>query len=206
MSDSPRGNHHGSGDGSGRDSSLEDRDLHDVVVRARGGDRDALVEIYDRFAERILRYALVGLGNYSDAEDATSEVFLGVLRNIEGFEWRRGGSFESWLFRIAHNVVVNERRRRARRPVELYERGEDLPGEPAPGADEAVLKDEVLGELWSKVARMPKRQREVLALRFVAGLSAEEVGEVLGKSAGAVRVLQHRALAALRQEVRGTYV
>jgi RNA polymerase sigma-70 factor (ECF subfamily) len=206
MSDSQDKDRHDSDGGSPPKPSSDNRDLYSVVSRARLGDRDALIEIYDRYSHRIFRYTLVGLRNYSDAEDATSEVFLGVLRNIKGFEWRGENSFESWLFRIAHNVVMNERRRRARHPVDLYERGEELPAAPAPGADEVSLTNGAFGELWSKVAQMPKTQREVLALRFIAGLSAEEAGEVLGKSAGAVRVLQHRALAALRREIRGSYV
>lgn len=206
MSDSPRRGSNDSFDGAAGESLEGNRGLYDVVSRARLGDREALIEIYDRFAERVFRYALVGLRNFDDAEDATSEVFLGVLKNIRGFEWRGYGSFESWLFRIAHNIVMTERRRRARHPVEYYERSEDLPGEPAPGADEAVSTNGAFGELWSKVARMPKTQREVLALRFIAGLSAEEAGDVLGKSAGAVRVVQHRALRALRHELRGSYV
>lgn len=183
-----------------------DFQLEEVVSRARRGDREALVELYDRYAQRVFRYALVSLRNFSDAEDATSEVFIGVLRNIGSFEWRGADSFESWLFRIAHNVVASELRRRARHPVELLESSDELPSGLSPDPEEVLFTNGSLGELWSRVATMPRTQREVLSLRFIAGLSAEEAGEVLGKSAGAIRVIQHRALAALRRELRGSYV
>lgn len=205
MSDSPNEHGNSSPGDSGRNPP-DGRDLSEIVGRARLGDRQALQEIFDRFSERVFRYALVGLRNYSDAEDATSEVFLGVVKNIRRFQWRGNGSFESWLFRIAHNVVMSERRRRARRPLEYRGRLEDYLGEPELGAEEEATSNGALGELWDKVSRMPETQREVLALRFIAGLSAEEVGAAIGKSAGAVRVLQHRALAALRRELRGSYV
>ncbi len=183
-----------------------DGDLRHVVERAVRGERRALEELFDRYAERVYRYALVSLRNHDDAEDVTSEVFLGVLRNLRNFEWRGSGSFESWLFRVAHNVITTEVRKRIRHPVDLYGSAEDLPAASVPGADELVSDGAGLGEVWEKVARMPRTQREVLALRYIAGLSAEEAGEVLGKSAGAVRVIQHRALAALRREMRGSYV
>ncbi len=180
--------------------------LRRVVELAARGERRALEELFDRYAERVYRYALVGLRNHHDAEDVTSEVFLGVLRNLRNFEWRGPGSFDSWLFRVAHNVVTTEVRKRIRHPVDLYGRAEYLPVASVPGADEALADGAGLGEVWEKVARMPRTQREVLALRYIAGLSAEEAGEVLGKSGGAVRVIQHRALAALRREMRGSYV
>ena len=205
-SDSQSGGRKSSGQEERWSNQPPGQDLEEVVSRASKGDREALVALYDRYAQRVFRYALVSLRNFSDAEDVTSEVFVGVLKNIGKFDWRGEGSFEAWIFRIAHNVVSTELRRKARHPVELFERSEELPAESSPSPEDSLLSNGSLGELWGRVARLPRTQRETLSLRFIAGLSAEEVGRVLGKSAGAVRVLQHRALAALKREPRGLYV
>lgn len=179
-----------------------DSELRDLVASAKGGDGQALAAIYDALSDRVYRYALVILRDHEAAEDVTSEVFLGVLRNIGSFEWRQGSSFESWLFRIAHNVIVDERRRQTRRPtVPLIEEDEMYLVGPA-DVEDSVIDSVELREAWRSVAGLPKGQRQVLELRLVAGLSAEETGEILGKSAGAVRVLQHRALSAIRDRSR----
>jgi RNA polymerase sigma-70 factor (ECF subfamily) len=185
-------------------SSLE---LSRLVSEAQRGDESAFEEIYERFAKRVFKYPLVGLGEYQAAEDATSEVFLGLVRNIAAFEWRGEGSFEAWLFRIAYNVVMSERRRRIRKPADLFERAEDIPlPENARSAEAEAIESDGLGELWARVAKMPEAYREVLSLRFLEGLSTEQTGAVMGRSAGAVRVLQHRALKALQRELKGLLV
>lgn len=177
-------------------------DLRDVVAAAQNGDGQALATLYDAFSDRVYRYALVILRDHEAAEDVTSDVFLGVLRNIGSFEWRQGSTFESWVFRIAHNVIVDEKRRQARRPtVPLAEEDEMRLVSPA-DIEDSVIDAVELRDAWRNVAGLPKGQRRVLELRLVAGLSAEETGEVLGKSAGAVRVLQHRALTNLREMSR----
>lgn len=192
-----------SSDGPG-ETADESREL---VRRAQRGDLEAVAALYDRYAERVFRYCYTGLGDPQAAEDATSEVFLGVLKNLRTFQWRGEQSFEAWLFRIAHNVVISERRRRFRKPVDLYPRAEEIPSvTPGPSAEREAVEADGLGELWGAVLRLPETYRQVLALRFVAGLSAEQAGEALGKSAGAVRVLQHRALKALQRELRGAMV
>lgn len=185
------------------DSPVEpDSDLRDIVAAAQNGDGQALAALYDAFSDRVYRYALVILRDHEAAEDVTSDVFLGVLRNIGSFEWRQGSTFESWVFRIAHNVIVDEKRRQLRRPtVPLAEEDEMRLISPA-DIEDSVIDAVELRDAWRNVAGLPKGQRRVLELRLVAGLSAEETGEVLGKSAGAVRVLQHRALTNLREMSR----
>lgn len=177
-------------------------DLRDIVAAAQNGDGQALAVLYDAFSDRVYRYALVVLRDHEAAEDVTSDVFMGVLRNIGSFEWRQGSTFESWIFRIAHNVIVDEKRRQLRRPtVPLAEEDEMGLASPA-DIEDAVITAVELREAWRNVAGLPRGQRQVLELRLVAGLSAEETGEVLGKSTGAVRVLQHRALTNLREMSR----
>ena len=169
---------------------LRDPDL--AAVRAAQADRAAFDVLYRRYLDRVYAYAFYQLGDHHDAEDATEWTFLGALRAIGRYR-DRGSTFRAWLFRIAHNCVANVHRTRSRR------RTEPLPEEPAwaaPDADPAGLlhRAEEIHAVMRAVARLPDDRRQVVLLRFVDGLSAGEIGEVLGRSPGAVRVLQHRAL------------
>lgn len=173
-----------------RSPSRGDPDL--AAVRAAQADRGAFDVLYRRYLDRVYGYAFYQLGDHHDAEDATERTFLAALRAIDRYR-DRGSTFRAWLFRIAHNSIANVHRSRSRR------RTEPLPEEPAwsaPDADPAGLvhRAEEVHAVMRAVARLPDDRRQVILLRFVDGLSAAEVGEVLGRSAGAVRVLQHRAL------------
>lgn len=179
-----------------------DEGLRSLVERAQQGDRDALAEIYDLYSDRVFRYALVVLREPETAEDVVSEVFLGILRNVKTFEFRPGSSFDSWVMRIAHNVLVDEGRRRMRRPVAPLDEVVWSEQAQEPGPEDEVLRMAEFDAVWSEVEHLPASQRRVLELRIVAGLSAEETSELMGKSPGAVRVLQHRALENLRSRMR----
>ncbi len=148
--------------------------------------------LYRRYLDRVYAYAFYQLGDHHDAEDATERTFLGALRAIARYR-DQGSTFRAWLFRIAHNCVANVHRSRARRRTESLP---DEPAWPAPNADPATLvnRADELHALMRAVAELPGDRRQVILLRFVDELSAVEVGEVLGRSPGAVRVLQHRAL------------
>lgn len=132
-----------------------------------------------------------------DPDELTGEVLLQLVRGIHRFEGDEAG-FRSWVFLVAHHRLVDERRRAGR-----AERGRQRldPPEHGAGADVEAL-DGSVPEVWrERLARLSEDQRDVLLLRVVGGLSADEVGAILGKSAGAVRVLQHRALVRLRAEL-----
>ena len=180
-------------------------DVEAMVRDARAGDTHALGRLYDTYRDRVVRFATGRLGDAEKAEDVTSETFESVLRNLGSY--RAGTDFEAWLFTIAHRRVADHFRRRSRRrEVELDEtvhptdRG-GLPGSlPAvAGPEEAVLAAERRAEVAGAFRRLRADQQEVLALRVLGGLSAVQVAEVLGKSEGAVRVAQHRALRSLRE-------
>lgn len=147
--------------------------------------------IYATYFSRVYRYCLRRVSNPQEAEDLTAEIFTRVLTNLSTY---RGGSLPAWLFRIAHNAVVNHlRSRHTTVPID------EQPDYGAPGD---VLEDLIDIEKREQVARLvaglPDETREVLALKISGGLSAREIGQVLGKSEGAVRVMVHRVVQQLR--------
>jgi RNA polymerase sigma-70 factor, ECF subfamily len=190
-------------------AELTQVDVEAMVRDARAGDTHALGRLYDTYRDRVARFATGRLGDAEKAEDVTSETFEAVCRNLGSYQ--AGTDFEAWLFTIAHRRVADHFRRRSRRrEVELDEallladRGgrPALPGPLPPavgGPEEAVLAAEQRSEVAGAFRRLRADQQEVLALRVLGGLSAIQVGEVLGKSEGAVRVAQHRALRSLRE-------
>jgi RNA polymerase sigma-70 factor (ECF subfamily) len=183
-------------------AELTEVDVEALVRDARAGDTDALGWLYDTYRDRVARFATGRLGDVEKAEDVTSETFEAVCRSLGSY--RPGTDFEAWLFTIAHRRVADHFRRRSRRrEVALDEatHPEGLVGSlPAvAGPEEALLAAERRAEVAGAFRRLRADQQEVLALRVLGGLSAVQVGEVLGKSEGAVRVAQHRALRSLRE-------
>ena len=162
------------------------------AVRAAQADRAAFATLYRRYLDRVYGYAFYQLGDHHDAEDVTERTFLAALRALPDFR-DQGSTFRAWLFRIAHNTIANAHRSRARG------RTEPLPDDferAAPNADPAgqvALADE-LRDIRRVVAQMPDDRRQVILLRFVDDLTIGEIGEVLDRSPGAVRVLLHRSL------------
>ncbi|MDQ4035526.1 MAG: RNA polymerase sigma factor [Chloroflexota bacterium] len=170
-------------------ASRVDRDIADV--RAAQADRRAFATLYRRYLEPVYGYSFYLLGDHHDAEDATERTFLAALGAIDRFR-DEGATFRSWLFRIAHNQLANTLRARNRH------RTEPLDGVPesVAGDDPARLAGmaDDARRLRAAVASLSNDRRQVIILRFVDGLTTREIGDVLGRSEGAVRVLQHRAL------------
>jgi RNA polymerase sigma-70 factor, ECF subfamily len=186
-------------------AELTEVDVEAMVREARAGDSHALGRLYDTYRDRVARFATGRLGDPEKAEDVTSETFEAVCRNLRSY--RAGTDFEAWLFTIAHRRVADHFRRRYRRQeVALDEASSPADGGQAlsgtlpvvAGPEEAVLAAERRAEVAGAFRRLRPDQQEVLALRVLGGLSAAQVGEVLGRSEGAVRVAQHRALRSLR--------
>lgn len=161
---------------------------------AQRGEREAFATLYDRYLPRIHGYCYRVLGTREAAEDANTEVFLRALAALPAY---RAGSFRSWLFAIAHNVVADELRRR--RPSVSLESAANLTDR-GPSTEEAAT----LAADWSNVLtllpRLSRDQQQVVALRL-SGLSAVEIGEALGKPRNAVDGIHHRALLRLRSLV-----
>jgi RNA polymerase sigma-70 factor (ECF subfamily) len=173
---------------------VPDPDL--VDVRAAQADRAAFAVLYRRYLDRVYGYCFYLLGDHHDAEDTTERTFLAALDAIERFR-DQGAGFRSWLFRIAHNQVANALRSRGRRRASPLESVSE-PMAPADPAAEIGQADEAR-RVRRALAMVAEDRRQVLVLRFVDGLSSREIGAVLDRSPGAVRVLQHRALRDMRE-------
>jgi RNA polymerase sigma-70 factor (ECF subfamily) len=167
-----------------------------IVDAAKAGDEAALAELYNLYFPRVYRYILARMGNPYDAEDLTEEVFLRVLDAIERFQWREA-PFSAWLFRIAHNAVISQRRKEGARgrssPL-----SEALPVD-SQGPEEMVANRLVLNEVMKAAETLPDAQRRVISLRFAAGLTVAETARAMGKGEGNVKVIQHKAIAKLRE-------
>lgn len=163
---------------------------------AQSGDTEAFGELYERYAPRVFRYLYAHLDNRLDAEDLTEDVFLRVWKSLPNYQ-EQGVPFLAFLLRVARNALIDHYRRSGK--PEEGASIEDLPlreGGPEPG--EAVMALLEHQQLRLTLKRLREDYRTVLVLRFLSELSPEETAQAMGKSAGAVRVLQHRALAALR--------
>lgn len=167
-----------------------------LVERAQRGDEAAFAELYDLYFPRVYRYVLARLGNASDAEDIASEVFEKMLGAIGRFRWREEATFAAWVLRIAYNQIITHHRRNGSRP-KTTPLSEHLPlSTPAP--EEIVQRKLALEEVRTAMERLPGAQRQVLMLRFAAGLSISETAQVLGKQENNVKVLQHKGVSRLQ--------
>ena len=177
--------------------SAPDPDLAAVV--AAQADRSTFDTLYRRYLDRVYAYAFYQLGDHHDAEDATERTFLAAMRALPAFR-DEGATFRAWLFRIAHNTVANAHRSRTRRRTDPLPEPFDRP---APDADPAglVARADELRTVLRAVAALSEDRRQVILLRFVDGLSSNEIAEVLDRSPGAVRVLLHRALRDLAERL-----
>ena len=136
------------------------------------------------------------------AEDITEGVFLKALAALPGFREQAAGTgstFKVWLYAIARNVISNERRSSRRHPTDPIEAAVELRAPDDPAAT-AVTRLEAQ-RAWDAVMELPPERRQAVVLRFVNELSAREIGEVMGKSEGAIRVLIHRALVSVRHRM-----
>lgn len=152
--------------------------------------------LFDTYHSRLYRYALAKLGSPADAEDVAAETFARMLGKLDGFRWK-GGGFEAWLFRIASNLITDRFRASAREQVtdEQIEE-QEMAIERLPEA--RTLHLETSDELARLLVTLPEDQREVLLLRFAAGLDTHETASVMKKNVNAVRQLQFRALRSIR--------
>jgi RNA polymerase sigma-70 factor (ECF subfamily) len=173
-----------------------------LIDRARRGERSAFGELYDRYADAIYRYVAFRVRDDDAAEDVTSDVFIKAMVALPRYESRQ--AFLAWLYRIARNAVIDRSRLASRRvetaltePMAAGLVANDAAADP----ESHVVASERRERLRLALAELSADQQDVIALRFVAGLSAEEVAVVLRKPASTVRGIQMRGLRALRRSV-----
>lgn len=175
----------------------EKSELRGLIRQIQDGDRDAFGALYDRFFDSVYGYVLRQVGSSADAEDITAGVFLEVFEKIGGFTWR-GAGFSAWLFRIARNDVLDHFRQRSpAKESALMEEIEQLPA--AATVDQQAEKKWSAQELLAAITRLSEEQRQVVLLKLTLNFSNRQTGVVLGKSEGAIKALQHRALLSLRE-------
>jgi len=173
---------------------LADTDLADLVVSARSGDGPAFGEIFRRLSPAVA--AFLASRGAREPQDLTSEVFLGVFQKMDSFV---GGAPElrTFVFSVAHRRLVDDLRQQARRPA-TYPHDEALDARTTGSAEDAALDHVADEQVRALLGTLSPEQQTVLELRVVAELTAAQVAQVLGKSPGAVKQTQRRALAALR--------
>ncbi len=175
------------------DLALSDSEL---IKRAQNGDQAAFAQIYHRYAQPLYRYIYFRLGDADLAEDLRAEVFLRVFESLDRYE-DRGWPLSAWLYRIARDRTVDViRRSRLRQTVPL----ESWSGA-CEGPDHEVVLRLDCEELRRHLGDLTDDQRQVIALRFLADLSIQEVAQRLGRSEGAVKALQYRGLQSLARRL-----
>ena len=175
------------------------QDEKKLVERAQHHDQEAFAQLYEEHFDKIYRYVTLKIGNETEAEDMTQQVFLNALQSISSFKWK-GVPFSAWLFRIAHNQVVDYFRSKKRTTVPLDESLASNNNNP-----QLIVEQKLdIEQLLLATKRLTDAQREVISLRFAGELSIVQVAKAMGKSQGAVKALQHSAIIALRKTLRVT--
>ena len=181
-----------------RRSDLQGTDDSELIACAARGDREAFGALYERYVFRVFRHVYYLTSDRHTAEDLTAQTFLNALEAIPRYEVR-GVPFLAWLLRIAYNLPVNYRKVRKNGTAPLPE---SLEVQGTTYSPEASCEAKADGErVWEGVRRLRWDQRQVIVMRFIDGLSYPDIARVLGKSIGAVRVIQYRALCALRRRL-----
>jgi RNA polymerase sigma-70 factor, ECF subfamily len=175
-------------------SPLQDEEL--LVQRAQLQDSEALTRIYEAYFDKIYRYLVVRVRNEVEAEDLTQQVFMKVLQSISSYK-SKGVPFSSWIYRIAHNQMVDFMRQQNKKStvdiegLQLQDNADD---------PQQVMEQQVdVEEVKKATQKLTVAQQEVLSLRFTAEMSIAQCAEIMGKSEGAIKALQHSAVLALRK-------
>lgn len=172
-------------------------DVEDLVKKAKEGHEASFAALYEHFFDRIFRYVSFKMGNSAEAEDVTGEVFLKMLESIHSFKWQ-GYPFSSWLFRIAHNLVVDHFRKSGKKKTVPLDDMAPSAGAYSSDMDGYVDLKLTMREIQKAMGGLTSLQHEVISLRFAADLSVSETARAVGKKENAVKALQHAGLKKLR--------
>lgn len=176
-------------------------DESSLIERAKT-DKEAFGELYELYVRRIYNYVYYRTGNAEDAEDLTARIFFRAMNHIGAYQ-DKGLPFSAWLYRIARNLVANWHRDQSRRQILALD---DIVqwhiSDTGPEMATQLLEDKE--QLLAAIRRLPADRQELLIFKFVDRLSNAEVGEIMGRSEGAIKSLYHRTLVALRDELEAT--
>ncbi len=171
-----------------------------ILHQASQGDEQAFGELYRRYVGRIYNYIYYRTGNQFDAEDLTARVFFRAMRHITKYQ-DRGMPFSAWLYRIAHNLVANWHRDNSRRQevgiedVLIVQHDREHP-------ERVLLRKEEQEALLDMIRDLPPERQDLLILKFVQNHSNAEIGQIMGRTEGAIKSLYHRTLLSLREKMR----
>jgi RNA polymerase sigma-70 factor, ECF subfamily len=172
--------------------------IRKLVDQAQQGDRAALEELYLIHFDRIYSYLHMSVGSKHDAEDLTTQTFMKMLESIGRFRWQ-SAPFSAWLFRIAHNLAMDHFRARRRWQPEADV--PEPPGEAEPSAELEAMQSIGRQSMLELIDKLSPEQQQVLTLKFVFNFPNADVAKILDKTEGAIKSLQHRALASLQKQV-----
>jgi RNA polymerase sigma-70 factor, ECF subfamily len=167
--------------------------LDDLARRVSDGDVEAFQTLYETHLDTIYRYVYYKVGNGQLAEDLTQHIFMKAWEAINRYQWREL-PFQHWLLRLARNTVIDHYRSTKPANASLLD-----PIGDGVDPEEELAQSEMIQTLQEAVRQLPDEQREVIVLRFIEQMPHADVARHLGKSAATVRVIQHRALQALRR-------
>ncbi|GAB4482341.1 MAG: sigma-70 family RNA polymerase sigma factor [Anaerolineae bacterium] len=179
-------------------SPLADLEDSELIERAKR-ETEAFGALYERYVRRIYNYIYYRTGNHEDAEDLTARVFQRAMKHIPNYV-DRGLPFSAWLYRIAHNLVVNwhrDRRRRTLVPLDDL----ILKGLSSEAPEYVTEQREEVDLLMKAIRNLPDDRQQLLILKFVEHLSNAEIGQIMGRTEGAIKSLYHRTLITLREEI-----
>lgn len=173
---------------------FDDKKLEDLVIKSQKGDSEAFAQLYDFFVTPIYRYIFYKV-NKEDVEDLTEMLFMKAWENIRKYRKQKNKSFKAWLFRITHNLVVDHYRI-TREHSSLDPRLQDTKrhNDPIERAEGSINNE----NLKFAIGKLKKNYQQIIVLKFINELSNEEICKVMKKSEGSVRILQFRALKALK--------
>ena len=170
-----------------------------VLEKAVQGDSEAFGLLYERYVTRIYNYIFYRIGSSYDAEDLTERVFIRALRHINRYN-NRGLPFSAWLYRIAHNLVANWYRDNSRRKEIPLDDG-ILTSHQSSFPEQEVLHSEERERLLQVIRTLPPDRQQLVILKFVDHLSNAEIGQIMGRTEGAIKSLYHRTLLTIRDEL-----
>lgn len=184
-------------------AGLTENEIVEIAKSGRPEAKDAFSWVYQKFQPQIFHYALKRTGNHQDSEDVTSEVFLRIFNNLENYQKRENIPLQAWVFKIAHNFLASWRKH-----ANIETKNRSL--FPADDLFEFISENgrtagniEDLLDIRRAIPRLPENYRQVLALRFSAGLSVANTAQIVKKTRVHTRVIQHKAIGKLREILQG---